>query len=101
MNFLMRFSVGMMLDIQYSTQIKKDLKTCKKRHYKMELLKEAIDILRIPAPLPAEYRDHPLSGDYIAYRECHITGDWLLVYRYVDDVLYLYRSGTHSDLFKA
>ena len=88
-----------MLDLQYSTQFKRDLKTLEKRRYKMDLLKDAVKILRIPAPLPPEYRDHPLSGKYAAYRECHITGDWLLVYRYAGDLLYLYRSGTHSDLF--
>ena len=100
----MRFStvtmtVRTMLDVQYSTQFKRDLKTCEKRRYKMDLLKDVIKILRIPEPLPSKYKDHPLSGDYVAYRECHVTGDWLLVYRYNGDVLYLYRSGTHSDLF--
>lgn len=34
-------------------------------------------------------------------RECHIQPDWLLVYRYDNDVLVLTlsRTGTHSDLF--
>lgn len=41
-----------MLNIRYSTKFKKDFKTCVKRGYKMALLQQAIDTLRIPAPLP-------------------------------------------------
>ena len=48
-----------------------------------------------------DYKDHQLSGNWIGHRECHIQPDWLLVYRYEDDVLVLTltRTGTHSDLF--
>ncbi len=50
---------------------------------------------------PEKNKDHSLSGDYIGCRECHITPDWLLIYE-IDNgelVLYLTRTGTHSDLF--
>ena len=48
-----------------------------------------------------KYKDHTLSGDYSGFRECHITPDWLLVYQVINDelVLFLSRTGTHSDLF--
>lgn len=51
--------------------------------------------------LPAQYKDHDLSGDYSGCRECHITPDWLLVYEVSDEelILYLTRTGTHSDIF--
>lgn len=88
-----------MLDVRYSTKFKKDFKTCVKRGYKMPLLQQAIDILRIPDVLPAKNRDHSLSGNYSGYRECHIEPDWLLIYRQEEDELLLYRTGTHSDLF--
>ena len=88
-----------MLDVRYSTKFKKDFKTCVKRGYKMPLLQQAIDILRIPDVLPAKNRDHSLSGNYSGYRECHIEPDWLLIYRQKEDELLLYRTGTHSDLF--
>lgn len=45
-----------MLDVRYSTKFKKDFKTCAKRGCKMELLQQAIDTLRIPAPLPEKIR---------------------------------------------
>lgn len=49
--------------------------------------------------LPAKNRDHSLSGNYSGYRECHIEPDWLLKYRQEKNELFLYRTGTHSDLF--
>ena len=88
------------MKIRDSGQFKKDYKKCKKRGLNMELLKTVIAILAKPAALPWQYKDHGLSGDYTGYRECHITPDWLLIYRYKDDFLELIRTGTHSDLFK-
>lgn len=51
--------------------------------------------------LAPKHKDYPLSGDWVGHRECHIQPDWLLVYRYDNDVLVLTlsRTGTHSDLF--
>ena len=51
--------------------------------------------------LPERNRDHALTGDYIGFRECHIRPDWLLVYRVDGDALelFLFRTGTHTDLF--
>jgi mRNA interferase YafQ len=88
-----------MLDVRYSTKFKRDFKTCVKRHYNMELLQQAINILRIPDTLPAKNKDHNLGGNYSGYRECHIEPNWLLIYRYSDNELLLHRTGTHSDLF--
>ena len=89
-----------MLDVRYSSSFKKDFKACIKRGYKMELLQTAIDTLRIPEALLEKNKDHSLSGNYSGYRECHIEPDWLLIYRQTSEELQLYRTGTHSDLFK-
>ena len=66
----------------------------------IELLDEIIRKLTRGESLPDENRDHPLSGNWNGFRECHIQSDWLLVYRIDDDVLVLTlaRTGTHSDL---
>ncbi|MCI9410309.1 MAG: type II toxin-antitoxin system YafQ family toxin [Oscillospiraceae bacterium] len=88
-----------MLDVRYSSKFKRDFKTCSKRHYKMELLQQVVDILRIPDVLPPKNSDHNLSGNYSGYRECHITPDWLLIYCQDGNELLLYRTGTHADLF--
>ena len=89
----------MMLDVRYSTRFKKDFKICVKRGNQMTLLQQAIDTLRIPAPLPTKNRDHSLSGKYAGYRECHIEPDWLLIYKQNDTELLLARTGSHADLF--
>lgn len=88
-----------MLNVRYSTRFKKDFKTCVKRGYQMPLLQQAIDTLRIPAPLPPKNKDHNLIGNYSGYRECHIEPDWLLIYKQDGNELKLDRTGTHADLF--
>jgi mRNA interferase YafQ len=50
--------------------------------------------------LPAKYSNHPLSGDYAGYWDCHITNDCVLIYKIDGDELRLARIGTHSELFK-
>lgn len=89
-----------MLDVQYSSKFKKDFKTCVKRGYDMKLLNQIINTLRIPEELPPKNKNHNLSGNYLGYKECHIEPDWLLIYSQIDNKLQLYRTGTHSDLFK-
>ncbi len=65
----------------------------------MDLLEKIIDTLATPEALPPKNEDHDLKGNYINKRECHITPDWLLIYRVEGDRLMLYRTGTHADLF--
>jgi len=90
-----------MLDIVASNRFKKDLKTAMKRGYQIGLLEAVVDKLAMREPLEERYRDHLLTGNYGGFRECHITPDWLLVYqvRETELVLFLSRTGTHSDLF--
>lgn len=89
-----------MVDIVASNQFKKDLKLAKKRGYNVEHLRNVIRRLANGETLEAKYRDHTMTGDYIGFRECHVEPDWLLVYRIRQDILelYLFRTGTHSDL---
>lgn len=91
----------MKYEIQISSRFKKDYKLLKKRNYDLSLLKEVVDILAEGKKLPEKYCDHILVGDYTGCRECHITPDWLLIYRIEKNmlVLGLTRTGTHSDLF--
>ena len=89
-----------MLTVRYSTRFQRDFKICVKRRYDMRLLQQAIDILRIPDQLPLKNRDHDLTGNYVGHRECHLSPDWLLIYKQNGDELLLYRTGTHSDLFR-
>ena len=90
-----------MLDIVLSNRFKKDLKLAAKRGYDLDLLDAVVTYLAERRPLAEKYRDHELTGNYSGFRECHIQPDWLLVYRVEADelILFLSRTGTHSDLF--
>jgi mRNA interferase YafQ len=71
----------------------------------MNRLKEAMLLLIAnEAPLGPEWRDHSLVGDWDGHRECHIGGDFLLVYKLDDGakpgLVVFVRAGTHADLFE-
>jgi mRNA interferase YafQ len=71
--------------------------------YDMKRLKETMLLLIAnDAPLGPERLDHPLKGNYEGYRECHIGGDFLLVYRLDEkgtaEIVFV-RAGTHAELF--
>jgi mRNA interferase YafQ len=88
-----------MRSIRRDTQFKKDVKLLLKRGKDMNKLKEIIDLLFQSKELPARTRDHQLKGTLKDCRECHIEGDWLLIYRIEGSELCLIRTGSHSDLF--
>ena len=73
--------------------------------YDMGQLKAAMLLLIAnDAPLPPEWRDHALTGEWSNHRECHIGGDFLLIYRLVargkGETIFFERAGTHSELFE-
>ena len=88
------------MNINYTTQFKKDYKRIKKQNKNPEQLKAVIEKLVEDENLEPKYRDHQLSGNWKGHRDCHIESDWILIYRIEVDDLFLERSGTHSELFK-
>ena len=90
----------MKYEVKFTNQFKKDYKLAMKRHLDIDLLDDVIRKLASGEQLPEKNKDHNLSGNYANKRECHILPDWLLVYRVEGNELVLYRTGTHSDLFK-
>ena len=89
----------------YTKQFLKDWERLSRSgRYDMRRLKEAMLLLiSNDGPLEPEWSDHPLKGEWGGYRECHVGGDFLLVYT-VDDsgkagqVIFV-RAGTHAELF--
>ena len=73
--------------------------------YDMRRLK-AVMLLLIAndEPLDPEWLDHPLQGEWADHRECHVGGDFLLIYRIAgttaDAPVVFVRAGTHADLFE-
>jgi len=90
-----------MYDLVATGRFKKDLKSVIKRGYDIRLLDSIVGLLVDGKELPEKNKDHALSGNWLGHRECHVTPDWLLVYKVDKDILVLTltRTGTHSDLF--
>jgi len=64
-------------------------------------LKEVMDMIINEQPLPPERHNHPLHGEWEGSLDCHIQGDWVLIYE-IDPVAHtvtFHHTGTHSDLF--
>ena len=64
-------------------------------------IEQTIDLLASGQKLPLNYKDHSLNGELSKYRECHIKGDLLLIYKIEKEnlILILVDIGTHSQLF--
>jgi mRNA interferase YafQ len=93
-----------MRTIERSSAFKRDYKRAKATpRHRMDLdslVSSVVTQLLFDRGLPANIRDHALSGDWAGYRECHIKPDLLLIYRKPDpDTLRLARLGSHSELF--
>jgi mRNA interferase YafQ len=70
--------------------------------YDMKRLKEAMLLLIAnDAPLWPEWLDHPLKGGWADHRECHIGGNFLLIYQVEGNAINFVRTGAHADLFEA
>ncbi len=94
-----------------TSKFKRDYKLMVKRHAQIEKLDSVIADLVQERPLSPLRRDHALSGDFAGCRDCHVEGDWILIYRLdplsasdraqggpVESVTFI-RTGTHSDIF--
>jgi addiction module toxin, RelE/StbE family len=84
-----------------TSQFKKDLKRFKNQPQKLDDLKEVLNMLKNEQPIPVEYLPHPLHGNYKGCMECHVNGDFLLIW--IDqssDIIELVRLGSHSELFR-
>jgi mRNA interferase YafQ len=92
-----------MREIGRSGQFKRDYKRELKGLYRKTLAADLEAVLGEPVadrPLEARHRDHPLSGVWSGYRDCHVRPDLVLIYAKPDpDTLELVRLGSHSELF--
>lgn len=88
-----------MLTPVQASAFKRDVKRQQKRGKDMTKLKTLITLLVEEKQIPPEYEDHPLQGEWRGYRDAHMEGDWILIYKVVGTDLNLARTGTHQDLF--
>ena len=88
-----------MKTIRQAASFKKDLKRTRKRGKNLDKLYLIVEMLVKDINLEAHHNPHKLIGNYANKWECHIEPDWLLIYEVTNDMVILYRTGTHSDLF--
>lgn len=94
-----------------SAAFRREYKRAIKRGHEIINIDEVMADLIAVRPLSPLRRDHALTGNWADHRECHIAGDWLLIYRIdpiaeteretkgpVESVTFV-RTGTHADLF--
>jgi mRNA interferase YafQ len=86
--------------VHISTAFEKDIERQARRNKDMEKIKSVIRSLVRGEKLDQIYQGHKLSGNYYGCIDCHIESDWLLIYKYDEENLFLIRTGTHSDLFR-
>ncbi len=89
-----------MKKLKPTTQYKKDYKRYRKNPTKVKKLFDILDLLRLEKPIPEENKPHPLTGNFKDHMECHIEGDFLLIWMDPKtDTISLVRLGSHSELF--
>ncbi len=78
---------------------KRDVLRLHRKHHDVHILTDITNILQREGIVPAQYEPHKLHGEWSGYLECHVAHDWLLIYKTDVKFVYLYRTGSHDDLF--
>ena len=79
---------------------RKDVRRLSKRGWDIKKLDEIISALQNNSSLPPSARPHLLQGKWAGCWDCHIAGDWILIYEIAENEVRLHRTGTHADLFE-
>lgn len=91
-----------MYQVVFTSQYKKSLKKISRSgNFPIKEIEHVISLLILGKILPVKYKDHELNGELSSYRECHIKGDLLLIYKIEKEnlILVLVDIGSHSQLF--
>jgi mRNA interferase YafQ len=88
-----------MLTLEPATAFKSEIQRLARRGQDIMKLFPPLLMLLNNQTLPPQYKDHPLKGKWIGFREFHVESDWLVIYQIADSTLFLARTGTHADLF--
>jgi mRNA interferase YafQ len=69
----------MVLEVIETTKFRRHIRKIKKQGKSLDKLKSTVMLLLNDKDLPHKNRDHPLIGNWVGHRECHIEPDWLLI----------------------
>ena len=89
-----------MRTVSYSAQFERDIKQLRKRGKDLEKLKSLVRLLVAEAPLPPQYKDHPLKRNWSGFRDAHLEPDWVVIYSTTSQKVHFERTGTHEELFE-
>lgn len=89
---------------RHTKRFRRDYLKAKRSGKKMKKLEVLMSLLIDSKPLPVKYKDHPLHGEWQHVRDCHIEGDWILLYELGkdetgNDVITFHATDNHSNLF--
>jgi len=82
-----------MLTLKTTGRFQKDYKKAVKSGRDITRLKQVMTWRAKEHVLPPVLRDHKLIGNYQGRRECHLAGDWLLIYKIERDAVIFERTG--------
>lgn len=90
-----------MFKAKLSKSFKKDVEKARRQKKDLELLSNVMHTLLSGKPLDPIFQDHPLKGRWSGYRDCHITNDWVMIYRILieNQAIKFERLGSHTELF--
>ncbi|MBR4421711.1 MAG: type II toxin-antitoxin system YafQ family toxin [Erysipelotrichaceae bacterium] len=90
--------------IKKTARFKKDFKKILRQRKDILHLQIVLNLLFEKEPIDIKYQNHKLikAKDFDDCYELHIEPDWLLIYKYSKEekILYLVRTGSHSDLYE-
>ncbi len=89
-----------MLILSTTKQFQKDYKKLLKSGRDMSRIKQVMTCIANEQPLDPSLCDHKLIGNYKGRRECHLAGDWLLIYKLEKNKVIFERTGSYSELLK-
>ena len=85
--------------VRYMKAAIKGIARMRKRGKDFSRFEEVVTKLMEGEQLEERFHPHPLKGTRAKVMECHVTPDWLLIYRYEGYQLLLVDVGTHAELF--
>tara|TARA_B100000315_G_scaffold218208_1_gene219358 strand:- start:290 stop:562 length:273 start_codon:yes stop_codon:yes gene_type:complete len=83
-----------------TSRYNRDIKRLKKQNKDFKPFRNVIRKLESGIHIPTKYKPHRLKGKWSGYLECHVKPDWLLIWKETKTIIYLARTGSHSDLFE-
>ena len=78
-------------------QFRKDVRKLKKQGKDLQKLSVVMQMIEERKKLPPKHKNHHFLGAHNIW-DCHIEGDWILLYKLVENEVIFIRTGSHSEV---